>query len=554
MKREPAVVVVHFADAWCWWSWGLEPVLRRLEEVYEDNLAVEYRMGGTFEQVGEWMKAYGVDEKSTVDWVKESVSTTGNPVDPEYFRKSGVQSTYPSARAFKAAQLQDAHKAARFFRAMMEEFQLRASPWSEEAAASLAAVVGLDAARLKRDMHSAQVEKQFQADMHEMHHEGVNFMQLLVRSGKRQATIEPSFAAKPFEDMIDRMAPGLSKRAPADILEYMEKHAGAHVTAREVAEVFRLEDMEASKRLEQLAGMGLLGEEALAGFRVWKFKVGAGDKLPLEAVRISHVPPEVQVDRVSDLAPIIKAAVQSLYRQVAEQPEKEYHFPLGMEALLHVGYPKADLERLPPEARESFAGVGYPFATNAIQPGDGVLDVGSGSGTDILFAALKVGPKGSVTGVDMTPEMIAKARKNIERQGAKNVKVVEGNATAIPVPTASVDVVTSNGVLNLVPDKDAAFAEIFRVLRPGGRLQLADIVVQQDVAAVCGLNPQLWADCIGGAAVEAKYLESIRAAGFKDVKVVRRDDYFAKSRSENTKRVTKTFGAESVVISARKPA
>ncbi len=551
--HQPAVKVVHFADPWCWWSWGLEPVLRRLEEVYEDNLEVEYRMGGTFEDLHEWMHAYGVDEKSTVEWVKESVGTTGNPVDPAYFRKSGVQSTYPSARAFKAAQRQDGHKAALLFRAMSEEFQLKATPWSNEVASSLAARVGLDGERLVRDMAAPEVEKEFQADMHAMHHAGVNFMQLAVEAGGRKGTLEPTFAAKPFEEMIDRMAPGLSKRAPADILEYMEKYRGTLVTAREVAEVFRLEDAEAARRLGQLAKMGLLRAEAHGGVKVWSFTEGKGDTLPLEAVRVSHVPPEVQVERASDLTPIITAAVQSLYRQVAEQPEKEYHFPLGMEALLHVGYPKSDLEKLPPEARESFAGVGCPFAAAVIKPGDAVLDVGSGSGTDILFAAGKVGAKGRVTGVDMTPAMIAKARKNIERAGARNVKVVEGNATAIPVDSGSVDVVTSNGVLNLVPDKDAAFAEIFRVLRPGGRLQLADIVVQQDVAAVCGLNPQLWADCIGGAAVEANYLESIKAAGFRDVKVVRRLDYFAKSRSENTKRVTKTFGAESVVISARKP-
>src|SRR6267143_25370 len=539
MKREPAVTVVHFADPWCWWSWGLEPVLRRLEEVYEDQIAIEYRMGGPFEDVGHWLK--------------EPDKTTGNQLDPRYLGKSGVQSTYPSARAFKAAQQQDPHMAARFLRAMLEEFQLKATPWSEETAVKLAKQVGLDAGQLKREMSAARAEQLFQADMHEMHHAGGNFLQLLVKSGNRQATLEATFAAKPFEDLIDKMAPGLAKRAPADILEYMDKHAGDRVTAREVAEVFCLEDKEDAKRLTKLAHMGLLREEPMAGFQVWRFVEGGSDRLPLEAVRISHVPPEVQVDRVSDLAPIIKAAVQSLYRQVAEQPEKEYHFPLGIVALLHVGYPRADLEKLPPEARESFAGVGYPFAAGAIKPGDAILDVGSGSGTDILFAALKVGPKGTVMGVDMTPAMIAKARKNIERAGAKNVRVVEGNATAIPVPTGSVNVVTSNGVLNLVLDKDAAFAEIFRVLKAGGCLQLADIVVQQDVAAVCGLNPQLWADCIGGAAVESTYLESIRAAGFKDVKVVRRDDYFAKSRSENTKRVTKTFGAESVVISARKP-
>jgi SAM-dependent methyltransferase len=149
--------------------------------------------------------------------------------------------------------------------------------------------------------------------------------------------------------------------------------------------------------------------------------------------------------------------------------------------------------------------------------------------------------------------MIAKARANIAKMAAHNVKIIEGDATKIPLPDASVDVVTSNGVLNLVPDKPAAFQEIFRVLKPGGRLQLADIVVQEDVGAVCGLNPQLWADCIGGAAVEAEYLKTIRGVGFQDLRTVKRLDYFARSSSDSTKRITKTFGAESVVLGARKP-
>src|SRR3989442_1617527 len=134
---------------------------------------------------------------------------------------------------------------------------------------------------------------------------------------------------------------------------------------------------------------------------------------------------------------------------------------------------------------------------------------GSGSGTDVLYATLKVGPKGTVYGLDITPAMIAKARTNIAKTGARNVQILEGDATKIPLPDGSVDVVTSNGVLNLVPDKPAAFGEIFRVLKRGGHLQLADIVVAKDVGAVCRLNPPLSADCIGGAAVEKEYMATI---------------------------------------------
>jgi ubiquinone/menaquinone biosynthesis C-methylase UbiE len=156
-----------------------------------------------------------------------------------------------------------------------------------------------------------------------------------------------------------------------------------------------------------------------------------------------------------------------------------------------------------------------------------------------------------VTGLDVTDAMLAKARANIAKSGLKNIRVVKGDATKMPVDDASVDVVTSNGVLNLVPDKERAFQEIFRVLKPGGKLQLADIVTATDVQAVCGVVPQLWADCIGGASVEKQYLERIKNAGFYDVEVVDRVDYFSKS-PEATRRLTETFGAESVVIAAKK--
>jgi len=158
-----------------------------------------------------------------------------------------------------------------------------------------------------------------------------------------------------------------------------------------------------------------------------------------------------------------------------------------------------------------------------------------------------------VLGVDITDAMIEKARANIVKMGAKNVKIMKGDATEIPVEDESVDVVTSNGVLNLVPDKRKAFQEIYRILKPGGRIQISDIVVQTDVQKVCGLIPQLWADCIGGAAVEEDYLKTIEDAGFKETRIVGRLDYFGASTSESTKRVTKTFGAETVVISAVKP-
>src|SRR5207245_9596491 len=166
---------------------------------------------------------------------------------------------------------------------------------------------------------------------------------------------------------------------------------------------------------------------------------------------------------------------------------------------------------------------------------------------------LTVGLRRALGGRGTTAAMIAKRRTNIAKMGARNLLNLERDVTRIPRRDRGVDVVTSNGVLNLVPDKPAAFEEIFRVLKDGGRLQLADIVVEEDVGAVCGLNPQLWADCIGGAAVEKEYLATIQDAGFCDVRILRKVDYFAKSSSESTKRITKSFGAKSVVVSAAKP-
>ncbi|HLE54287.1 MAG TPA: methyltransferase domain-containing protein [Thermoplasmata archaeon] len=551
-KDRAEVKVVHFADPWCWWSWGLEPVLQRLREVYGDHLKVEYRMGGTFEDIHEWMKEYGVDEASAVDWIRESVGMFRNPLYPEYLRKSGVTSTYPACLAYKAAQRQDPEKADKFFRRMMEAFQVQALPGTDETLLRLAREVGLDGPKLLRDARSKAVGEAFEADRREMEKASANFLTLLVSAGGRIEAKSEVFTSGPFEEIIDRLQPGLPKRAPADILEYLEKHADP-ATTHEVAEVFHVADEDAERRLAALEKAGVLARSTWAGASFWTAKELQMEKLPLDVVKISHVPPEAHVEAVTDLTPIVTAAVQHLYTEVAQEPRKEYHFPLGLEALRFVGYPEADLKELPATATESFAGVGYPFATRSIRSGDTVLDIGSGSGTDVLYASLKVGPKGRVMGLDFTPAMIAKARANIERMGAKQVTIVEGNATKIPLPDASVDVVTSNGVLNLVPDKPAAFREIFRVLKPAGRLQLADIVVQEDVGAVCGLNPQLWADCIGGAAVEAEYLQTIHDAGFEDVEVVKRVDYFSKSSSDSTKRITKSFGAESVVLSARKP-
>lgn len=246
-------------------------------------------------------------------------------------------------------------------------------------------------------------------------------------------------------------------------------------------------------------------------------------------------------------------AVSDMYTDVARHPGRQFHFPTGRPACLFVGYPKAQLDMIPETAVESFAGVGYPFAVGAIEQGDRVLDIGSGSGTDALIAATLVGSRGKVYGLDMTEAMLSKARANARKMNASHLEFVEGNAEAIPLPNASVDSATSNGVLNLVPDKPGAFSEIYRVLRPGGRIQIADIVLGRPIRAESRNDPQLWAECIVGAVQEEDYLVLLRSTGFKNVTVIGTLDYFSKSSEAETRQVAARYGAMTVVISGSKP-
>ncbi|MGC2520458.1 MAG: methyltransferase domain-containing protein [Burkholderiales bacterium] len=253
----------------------------------------------------------------------------------------------------------------------------------------------------------------------------------------------------------------------------------------------------------------------------------------------------------SDKKEFIFKAVADMYTEVAAHPEKTFHFPTGRLACLFVGYPGRQLDLIPASAVESFAGVGYPFATGAIREGDVILDVGSGSGTDSLIASTLTGPRGKVYGLDMTPAMLAKLRRNIAAMRAENVEPIDGNAEEVPLPDASVDVVTSNGVLNLVPDKPRAFAEIARLLKPGGRLQISDISLAKPISEKSRADPKLWAECVVGAVVEDDYVAMLRAAGL-NVEVISRLDYFAGSVSPDTRRVAHGLGAHTVVMRGRK--
>lgn len=248
----------------------------------------------------------------------------------------------------------------------------------------------------------------------------------------------------------------------------------------------------------------------------------------------------------------IHHAICAMYEEVSTNPLKSFHFPIGEKAAALVGYPKSLLRRLPTLAAESFAGVGYHFKTNVIKKGDFVLDIGSGSGTDLLIASLLVGKRGKVVGVDITDAMIAKAKKAAKRNGFSNVFILKADAENLPIEDNSVDVVISNGVINLIPDKKKVFQEIYRVLKVGGILSIADIVLGNPISKESREDPMLWAECIVGASLENGYISLIRNVGFGEVKVRERLDYFTNSNSENTRKVADEYKAHAIIVKAKK--
>ena len=186
-------------------------------------------------------------------------------------------------------------------------------------------------------------------------------------------------------------------------------------------------------------------------------------------------------------------------------------------------YPAEDLDGLPDSVTGASLGCGNPLAIAALQPGEVVLDLGSGGGIDCFLAAQRVGPEGRVIGLDMTPDMIKLARRNAKKMGVTNVDFRYGEMEEIPLPDESVDVIISNCVLNLSPDKGAVFAEAFRVLRPGGRLSVSDMVIDGDLPAAIRGRLDAWAGCIAGALDEGVYLDGMRGVGFEKVEVLSRD-------------------------------
>jgi arsenite methyltransferase len=188
---------------------------------------------------------------------------------------------------------------------------------------------------------------------------------------------------------------------------------------------------------------------------------------------------------------LLKSEIKKTYSSVSQEPERDFIFPTGRAWAEDLGYPP-EVANVPDSAVESFAGVANPWQLGRLNSGERVLDLGSGAGTDSLVAAQMVGAGGRVTGIDMTEAMLVKARSAASAMGVQNVEFVEGEAERLPFSDASFDVVISNGVIDLVPDKDAVFAELYRVLAPGGRMQIADVTIQNPVSEEGRRKIDLW--------------------------------------------------------------
>lgn len=230
----------------------------------------------------------------------------------------------------------------------------------------------------------------------------------------------------------------------------------------------------------------------------------------------------------------LRAQVLATYDRVAREPEGDFHFHRGPEyAARYLRYNPVELRQLPGASTSRFAGVGNPLRIGPIRPGETVLDHACGAGMDLLLAAMRVGPAGRAIGVDMTPAMCAVAADSAREAGiGRIVEIHNGMYEALPVADQTVDVVISNGVVNLAPDKSRVFAEIHRVLKPGGRLYLADVIVARELTLQARSNPDLWAACVGGALPELELYGLAAATGFEDARITERFECFSGTSAE----------------------
>ena len=254
----------------------------------------------------------------------------------------------------------------------------------------------------------------------------------------------------------------------------------------------------------------------------------------------------ITVDRAE-----LQAKVRDMYTAVAENPYGHFHFEMGRAMAERLGYSPAELDRVPSEAIDSFAGVGHFFHLAVLHPGEHVVDLGSGSGMDAFVAALKVGPNGRVVGVDMTDAQLAKMTRLAGVGSFDTVTCRKANIEDTAFEAGTFDCVISNGVINLAPDKSRVFLEAARLLRSGGRLAIADIVTDSALPENVVCNADLWAACIGGAAQRNSYRAAIEEAGLMVERFDENPGY--QFISDQAKRATTKFGVKSISVLARKP-
>ncbi|MGH3655774.1 MAG: methyltransferase domain-containing protein [Micromonosporaceae bacterium] len=245
----------------------------------------------------------------------------------------------------------------------------------------------------------------------------------------------------------------------------------------------------------------------------------------------------------------LETKVRALYRDVAARPYGTYHFALGRPLAEQLGYPADLLDQVPVRAVESFAGVGYFLDLAGLRPGERVLDLGSGSGMDSFCAARLVGASGRVTGVDFTSAQVDKANLLAIQARSPQIGFRYGRIEALPEPPKSADCVISNGVINLCPDKARVFAEVARVLRPGGRMAIADIVTTRPLKDSIVCDADLWASCIGGAAQRDAYRAAIEGAGLRIVATRENPYQFLSDRARDA---TTRYGVKSISLLATK--
>jgi arsenite methyltransferase len=253
----------------------------------------------------------------------------------------------------------------------------------------------------------------------------------------------------------------------------------------------------------------------------------------------------ITVDRTA-----LETKVKEMYTAVADSPHGDFHFEMGRAMAERLGYSPADLDSVPRDAIDSFAGVGYFFHLAALKPGESVLDLGSGSGMDTFVAALKVGPTGSVVGIDMTDAQLEKATRLARRDGFGRVTYRKGYIEDTGLEAGTFDCVISNGVINLAPNKGRVFDEAARLLRRGGRLAIADIVTDTSLPDTVVCNADLWAACIGGAAQRDDYRAAIEGAGLRVERT--QENLHYQFISDRAKRATAKYGVKSVSVLAYK--